>query len=261
MDEVTRILIFTTVFTLTVATILLVSLNINRRRQLLNKKQLLEQQYKTKEEALLQISRDLHDDIGSSLSGINMLSQLAREQIIQHNNSSAAEILQKINGYTSEVIEKVSDMAWLLKPNEESLSILIKKLKAYGMASAASKNIVLHFENQLGVIEKELTIPQRKTIYLVSKEAINNAIKYSLCSNIYYKIEDVDSKIKIEIKDDGAGFSFSEVNGGNGLSNMKARADAADGNLLIHSEQGKGTIVSLEFYLPQLGGASVNSSP
>ena len=119
MDEVTRILIFATVFTLTVAILLLVSLNVNRRRQLLHKKQLLEQEYKTKEEALLQVSSDLHDDIGSSLSGINMLSQLATELIIQHNNASAAEIMQKINGYTSEVIEKVSDMAWLLKPNQE----------------------------------------------------------------------------------------------------------------------------------------------
>src|SRR5262245_45070245 len=136
MDEVTRILIFTTVFTLAVAILLLVSLNTHRRRQLQHKKQLLEQEYKTKEEALLQVSRDLHDDIGSSLSGINMLTQLATEQIIQHNDVSAAELMQKINGYTSEVIEKVSDMAWLLKPNEESLSILIKKLNAYSIASA-----------------------------------------------------------------------------------------------------------------------------
>jgi len=247
MDEVTRILIFTTVFTLTAAILLVLSFNISRRRQLLHKKQLLEQEYKTREDALLQISRDLHDDIGSSLSGINMLSQLAREQIIQQNNGSAAEILQKINGYTSEVIEKVSDMAWLLKPNEESLSNLVKKLKAYGIESAASKNIALHFENYTGNIERELTIPQRKTIYLVSKEAINNAIKYSACKNIYHKIEDMNNKIKIVIEDDGAGFSLPLVSEGNGLSNMKARANEAGGNLFIRSEQGKGTIVSLEF--------------
>lgn len=247
MDEVTRILIFTTVFTLTVAILLLVSLNTNRRRQLQHKKQLLEQEYKTKEEALLQISRDLHDDIGSSLSGINMLSQLATEQIIQHNNASAADIMQKINGYTTEVIEKVSDMAWLLKPNEESLSILIKKLKAYGIGPASSQNIVLHFESLPAIVEKELTILQRKTIYLVSKEAINNAIKYSSCNNIYHKIEDINNKIKLEIKDDGNGFSFNEVKGGNGLVNMKARAVEAGGELIIRSEHGKGTIVVLEF--------------
>lgn len=247
MDEVTRILIFATVFTLTVAILLLVSLNVNRRRQLLHKKQLLEQEYKTKEEALLQVSRDLHDDIGSSLSGINMLSQLATELIIQHNNASAAEIMQKINGYTSEVIEKVSDMAWLLKPNQESLSILIKKLKAYGGSSAFSKNIVLHFDSQPAIIEKELTIPERKTIYLVSKEAINNAIKYSCCKNIFHSIENVDNKIKLEIKDDGNGFSISGVNSGNGLANMKARAEEIKSDFKISSEQGQGTTITLEF--------------
>lgn len=247
MDEVTRILIFATVFTLTVAILLLVSLNVNRRRQLLHKKQLLEQEYKTKEEALLQVSRDLHDDIGSSLSGINMLSQLATELIIQHNNASAAEIMQKINGYTSEVIEKVSDMAWLLKPNQESLSILIKKLKAYGGSSAFSKNIVLHFESQPAIIEKELTIPERKTIYLVSKEAINNAIKYSCCKNIFHSIQNVDNKIKLEIKDDGNGFSISGVNSGNGLANMKARAEEIKSDFKIRSEQGQGTTITLEF--------------
>ena len=247
MDEVTRILIFATVFTLTVAILLLVSLNVNRRRQLLHKKQLLEQEYKTKEEALLQVSRDLHDDIGSSLSGINMLSQLATELIIQHNNASAAEIMQKINGYTSEVIEKVSDMAWLLKPNQESLSILIKKLKAYGGSSAFSKNIVLHFDSQPAIIEKELTIPERKTIYLVSKEAINNAIKYSCCKNIFHSIQNVDNKIKLEIKDDGNGFSISGVNSGNGLANMKARAEEIKSDFKISSEQGQGTTITLEF--------------
>jgi len=247
MDEVTRILIFTTIFTFSVAILLLVSFNTNRRRQLQHKKQLLEKEYKTREEALLQVSRDLHDDIGSSLSGINMLSQLAQEEIIQHNNSSATEILQKITGYTTEVIDKVSDMAWLLKPNQESLSMLIKKLKTYNVASASSKNIVLHFENNKCAIEKELTIPQRKAIYLVSKEAINNAIKYSLCKNIFHSLQNVDNKIKLQIKDDGNGFSLSEINSGNGLANMKVRAEEIKADFDIISEQGKGTTIMLAF--------------
>ena len=222
-------------------------IRIQQKRKQVYKQQLLEQEYKSKEEALLQISRDLHDDIGSSLSGINMLSQLAREEIIQNNNASATDILQKINGYTTEVIDKVSDMAWLLKPNQESLSMLIKKLNTYNVASASSKNIVLHFENNKSVLEKELTIPQRKAIYLVSKEAINNAIKYSSCKNIFHSIQNVDNKIKLQIKDDGNGFSLSEINSGNGLANMKARAEEIKADFDIISEQGKGTTIKLAF--------------
>ncbi len=245
MDEVTRILIFTIIFTLTAAVLLLVSLNINRRRQLQHKKQLLEQEYKTREEALLQVSRDLHDDIGSSLSGVNMLNQLAQEQFSQPGNGNAKELLQKINVYTTEVIEKVSDMAWLLKPNQDSLSILIKKLKAYATESASSKSILLYFDNSPEIMKKELTIQQRKTIYLVSKEAINNAIKYSSCKNIFYTIDSTGDKVKLMIKDDGKGFSVSETINGNGLTNMKARAAEIDGNINIESGPADGTIITL----------------
>jgi two-component system, NarL family, sensor histidine kinase UhpB len=247
MDEVTRILIFTTIFTLAAAILLLVSFNISRRRQVQHKKQLLEKEFKTREDALLQVSRDLHDDIGSSLSGINMLSQHAQQQLAQPNNGTTNELLQKISIYASEVIEKVSDMAWLLKPNRESLSILIRKLKAYSIASALSKSILLHFDSTLEISEKELTIQQRKTIYLISKEAINNAIKYSLCKNIYYSINSADNKMKLQVKDDGKGFSVSEINNGNGLTNMKARAAEIGANFNIQSQPGGGTIITLEF--------------
>jgi signal transduction histidine kinase len=247
MDEVTRILVFTTIFTLSVAILLLVSFNTNRKRQLQHKKQLLEQEYKTREEALLQVSRDLHDDIGSSLSGINMLSQLAQEQFAQPGNGNTKELMQKINIYITEVIEKVSDMAWLLKPNQESLSILIKKLKVYATESASSKNVLLHFDNNSEIAGRELTIQERKTIYLVSKEAINNAIKYSSCKNIFYNIDLTGEKVKLMVKDDGKGFSVSETINGNGLANMKGRAAEIGGNLNIQSRQTEGTIITLEF--------------
>lgn len=248
MDEVTAILLFTTIFILVIAPLLLLSFSTNSRRQMRHsKKQLLEQEYKTREEALLQVSRDLHDDIGSSLSGINMLSQLAQEQLRQSGQENANKLLQKINVYTTEVIEKVSDMAWLLKPNQESLAILINKLKAYGIASASPKNILLHFDNCSEISGKELTIQQRKTIYLISKEAINNSIKYSSCKNIFYKIESQGDKVRVIIKDDGNGFSNSETNAGNGLTNMKARAAEIGGGLNIQSHTAGGTIITLEF--------------
>ncbi len=254
MDEVTRIFIFATAFTLSAVILLLLSFTISRRRSLQYKKQLLEQEYKTREDALLQVSRDLHDDIGSSLSGINMLSQLAHEKLNQSDLGTANELLQKINTYSNEVIEKVSDMAWLLKPNQESLLILLNKLKVYGSAAAISKNIQLHFDTIPEFRGKDLSIRQRKTIFLVSKEAINNAIKYSVCKNIFYKLESTDNKIRLIIKDDGNGFSISEMNNGSGLSNIKARADDIGGILNIQTQPAGGTCITLEFN-PTIEGA------
>lgn len=94
MDEVTRILIFSVIFTLSAVILLLFSFTINRRRHIQHKKQLLEQEYKTREEALLHISRDLHDEIGSSLSGINLLTQLAMQQATPANGAGI-QLLQK----------------------------------------------------------------------------------------------------------------------------------------------------------------------
>jgi signal transduction histidine kinase len=221
-------------------------LRIQQKRKQLYQKQLLEKEYKTRENAFLQISRDLHDDIGSSLSGINMLSQLAQQQLTQVNTGAANELLQKINNYTSEVIEKVSDLAWLLKSNAESLSLLIKKIKAFGLAAAASKNIQLYFGDSFEISGKELSIQQRKAIYLISKEAINNAVKYAYCTTIYYKISLTDNKMKLLIKDDGKGFNLTDAGEGNGLKNMQARAAEIKAVIKINSAPGKGTTIEME---------------
>jgi signal transduction histidine kinase len=220
-------------------------LRIQYKRKRLYQKQLLQKEFKTREESFLQISRDLHDEIGSSLSGINMLSQLAQQQLQEQNTEAANHLLFKINTYTNEVIDKVSDMAWLLKPNEESLYILLEKIKTYGFTTAGSKNIRLQFTELPEAFGKELSIGQRKAIYLISKEAINNAVKYADCKNIDYKISLSGNKIILYIEDDGKGFAISESVQGNGLKNMQARAKEINAVFSIQSIPGKGTTLEL----------------
>ena len=254
MEKVTNTFIFATTFTLILSILLVLLFIISRRwqlKQLLkHKKQLLEQEYKIKEEALLQLSRDLHDDIGSSLSGINILNQLAEEQIKQQAVENTHELLQRMRTYTNEVIEKVSDMAWLMKPNRDSLSILIQKLKAYSIAATSTKNIGLHFESLPDITGKELSLQQRKAVYLISKEAINNIVKYAACRNIYYAITVADNSMHVSIKDDGKGFLPAESNNGNGLANMKARAAEIEGELRIDSIPDGGTTIELNLQFP-----------
>jgi signal transduction histidine kinase len=220
-------------------------LRIQYKRKRLYQKQLLEKEFKTREESFLQISRDLHDEIGSSLSGINMLSQLAQQQLQQQNNEAANQLLFKINNYTNEVIDKVSDMAWLLKPNQESLSILLKKIKTYAITTASSKNIRVHFHDLDETGMKELSIPQRKAIYLISKEAINNAVKYADCTTIDYAISLSGNKTILCVKDDGKGFVVDESLQGNGLKNMEARAKDVNAAFSVQSSPGKGTAIEL----------------
>ncbi|MGZ8510314.1 MAG: ATP-binding protein [Chitinophagaceae bacterium] len=193
------------------------------------------------------ISHDLHDELGSSVSGINLLSQMAVEKLHNNKPDEASEYLFKVKNYTQDVIEKLSDMVWIFNPQNDSIEKLLQRLKSFTVLIALSKNIKIHFvtdkENEI----TNLTIRHRKAIYFISKEAINNSFKYAECSNIYYTLNANGSKWRLQIQDDGKGFILTGNNNGNGLKNMQARADEIGANFKIQSQPGSGTIVILEF--------------
>ena len=192
------------------------------------------------------ISQDLHDEIGASMSGINLLGQMAAEKLQHNEPQEAAEYLGKVKNYTQDVIEKLSDMVWVFNPQNDSIEKLLLRLKSFSISVALSKNIKVHFVTDKASESKNLTIRQRKAIYLISKEAINNAFKSSGCNNLYYRLTANDSKWQLRIQDDGKGFTLAEKTDGNGLRNMQARADEIDAKFSIQSQPGAGTIILLE---------------
>ena len=137
-------------------------------------------------------------------------------------------------------------MVWVFNPQNDSIEKLLLRLKSFAISLAASKNIKLHFETDKGSEAINLTIRQRKTIYLISKEAMNNIFKYADCNNIYYNLSTNGAKWRLTIKDDGTGFIPSENKRGNGLKNMQARADEIGARFNIQSQPGTGTILSVE---------------
>ena len=192
------------------------------------------------------ISQDLHDEIGASMSGINLLGQMAAEKLQHNKPQEAAEYLGKVKNYTQDVIEKLSDMVWVFNPQNDSIEKLLLRLKSFSISVALSKNIKVHFVTDKASETMNLTIRQRKAIYLISKEAINNAFKSSACSNIHYLLTGNGSKWQLRIQDDGKGFTLSEKTDGNGLRNMQARADEISAKFSIQSQPGAGTIILLE---------------
>ncbi len=193
------------------------------------------------------ISQDLHDEIGSSVSGINLLSQIASEKLQNNKPDEAFEYILKVKNYTQDVIEKLSDMVWVFNPQNDSIEKLLQRLKSFALSIAVSKNIQVHFatDKESGMIN--LSIRQRKAIYLISKEAINNCFKYAACCNIYYSLNSKGAKWRLQIQDDGKGFIPTENKTGNGLSNMQARAAEINAKFNIQSQPGTGTIIILEF--------------
>ncbi len=103
-----------------------------------------------------------------------------------------------------------------------------------------------------------LNMEQRKNIYLVFKEAVNNAVKYSGCQNLWVSFVSEHHVLKMTVKDDGRGFSMhtppnnNKTNGnlgGNGIANMKSRAEQIKGKLFIDASSGEGTQVTLHVNL------------
>jgi len=192
------------------------------------------------------ISQDLHDDIGASMSGINLLSQIAADKLQHNKPGEASEYLLKVKNYSQDVIEKLSDIVWVFNPQNDSIEKLMQRLKAFSISVALSKNIKVHFVTDKASETANLSIQQRKAIYLISKEAINNAFKSSACSNLYYHLTANGSKWQLRIQDDGKGFTLTEKTDGNGLRNMQARADEIGAKFNIQSQPGTGTIILLE---------------
>jgi signal transduction histidine kinase/ligand-binding sensor domain-containing protein len=191
------------------------------------------------------ISQDLHDEIGASMSGINLLGQMAVEKLEQNKPEEASVFLFKVKNYTQDVIEKLSDMVWVFNPQNDSIEKLLQRLKYFTVSVASSKNIKVHFVTDKASETMNLTIQQRKAIYLISKEAFNNAFKSSGCTNIYYNLTANGSKWQLRIQDDGKGFIPAENTDGNGLRNMQARADEIGAEFSIHSKPAAGTIIML----------------
>ena len=196
------------------------------------------------------ISQDLHDEIGGSISGINLLSQMASEKLKNKELEEASAYLVKVNNYTRDVIDKLGDIVWIFNPQNDSIEKLLQRLKSFVMTVALSKNIKIHFETDKESETRNLTIQERKAVYLISKEALNNVFKYAACRNIYYSLHSKAHKWQLTIKDDGKGFRPEECKNGNGLKNMEARASEIGASYCIQSQKGNGTIITVEFKSP-----------
>ena len=189
-----------------------------------------------------QIAADLHDEVGSSLSSIHMLSQMAIRQ--PGNDAAQNDILSRMRNNAKETMDKMGDIVWMIKPGEKEENSLKQRIESFAYEISSSKNI----DTDLNLEELEnvkLTIAQRKNIYLVFKEAINNAVKYSGTRKIDIIIHKLDKQLTLNIKDYGIGYNPETSGRGNGLSNMKNRAKELNGQLEIFSAPATGTTVQL----------------
>jgi signal transduction histidine kinase len=197
------------------------------------------------------IARDLHDDMGSTLSTITIFSDLAKQQVLA-NPTVAEGYLQKISRYSHQMMSAMDDIVWSINPNNDSLQNLISRMREVATEVLEAKNIPFRIQTDPALNAVRLPLESRYDCFMIFKEALNNIAKYAHCSQVYIKVAIPDHTLHLEITDNGQGFDLQTANTGNGLLNMQKRAQTIKGHLQIKSEVGQGTTILLMAPLSKL---------
>ncbi|RYG17437.1 MAG: hypothetical protein EOO07_11120 [Chitinophagaceae bacterium] len=198
------------------------------------------------------ISQDLHDEVGATLSGIAMYSYITKEQLKNNQEEQVIQSLDIIKDNAAEMVSKLNDIVWTVNPVQDNLQGLVERLKEFAVQTTNAKQIVLSFSTSGNLEEVKLPMEARKNIYLICKEATNNAVKYSEGKILTVKLEVKQKMHLIKIEDNGIGFLPEEENKGNGLLNMTNRAKEINAQLTISSRPSQGTIITLAYKFTKL---------
>lgn len=205
------------------------------------------------------IATDLHDDIAASLSHIAVLSEVVKRRVEAGADAArSAAALNDIGETARELVDSMSDIVWSVDPRRDDLCSVVQRVRGFASGLLEAKGIRWEFRVQPGVEDLPLTPEQRRQIFLIFKEGVNNLARHSGCRTATLTLGVEAGRLTATIGDDGRGFtrgagpdSRAEGWGGNGLPSMEERAARAGGTLAVESAPGKGTLLTLT--LP-LGG-------
>ena len=189
------------------------------------------------------IAQDLHDDIGSTLSSISILSDLA---LRGDQQGVARETIGEIKDSSLLLMERMDDIVWSINPRNDSLENLLMRVRHFATTLFEARGIEYQITIQKDLDKVRLPMDYRQHIYLILKEAINNLVKYAQAGHAGIRVEYSEGVLELEVRDDGRGWDIG-VGGrtGNGLPGMQRRADLMGAVLEIRSVPGEGTAIVL----------------
>jgi len=196
------------------------------------------------------IARDLHDDIGSTLSGINIFSKIALQKMGSDIQGSS-ELMEKISDRSEKTLDALSDIVWSINTRNDGMDHFLLKAKEYLAEVLEPQSIAYEFTIDPEMEHLKIGMGIRKELYLIFKESVYNAYKYSGCTIINITLTHHRDICTLTITDNGKGFDTSVISTGNGIYNMKQRAAKMKAELETKSEKNKGTVVTMHFRIPR----------
>ena len=199
------------------------------------------------------IATDLHDDIGSSLTQIAVLSEVARGQASHSNADGVTTPLERIKNVSRELVSVMSDIVWAINPQKDYLKDLVQRMRRFASDILSGRGVSFEFDAPEVDESIELGANVRREIFAIFKESINNAVKYSECTKVATSFIVSNDSLTLRVSDDGKGFDtefvlseiFKPEMGGNGLASMKRRASELGGVCDIRSVIGEGTEINV----------------
>jgi ligand-binding sensor domain-containing protein/signal transduction histidine kinase len=195
------------------------------------------------------IARDLHDDMGSSLSSIRFFSECVQLGLTPEQGQMQS-MLQRISNNANALLDAMKDMVWALQTKRfAAADELLARMREFGAKVLEARDIDFHtaVEGELG--EARLNIEQQRELYLIFKEAVNNAAKHAGCSQLRLFLRADKQRLRMSISDNGRGFDPRNASHGNGLFNLRKRAANLKANLVVRAQPGQGAHIELDMPL------------
>ena len=193
----------------------------------------------------MRISRDLHDDLGSGLTGVLMLS----EQLQNHSTKELVNSnIEKIKQSSRQMVEQMGEIVWAMNSKNDTLENLLAYLDTYTRDYFENTNISQQVSLPDTVPHIVMSGITRRNIFLVLKESLNNITKHACATEVMLDIKITENSMNIVLTDNGKGFEPGQTRRfGNGLKNMQSRMTDIKGSFSIESNNGEGTKTVISF--------------
>jgi signal transduction histidine kinase len=215
------------------------------RKKMQRKLELLEQRHAIEKERG-RIAKDIHDDLGSSLTRIMMLGERAEEGLVKQEDVGAH--VRKIVNSARDTVQSLDEIVWAVNPENDSLDGLVEYISHYADEFFENTNVHCRLEMPLQLPGLALASDARHDLFLAVKEAFHNILKHSRATEVRVCVSESDGLAQIVVEDNGCGFTVNgsgNGNGpgrkGNGLENMRRRVAALGGQFSVITAPGQGT--------------------
>ena len=193
-----------------------------------------------------QIAADLHDEIGSNLTNISILSSLSKRNITRPQQ--ATDFLQRISEEVAASSQSLDDIIWSVNTNHDTLEETVARMRLYTAELFDGAGIRYELQLDPAFEATKLIMEQRRDIYMIYKEAVNNILKHAQAKQVLIAIAIAHHQLVMHIKDDGIGFDIGKISHRHGLESIKTRVKRWNGKIQVDTAVNKGT--SLHITLP-----------